>query len=173
MAVGKGVYVGKALEVGNGVNVGKRVYVGNAKGVGKGVNVGLGVAVGNGVYVDSGTKVGKGVGSSGVGICVGAGVGVPVGGGTTTTIEVGVGVGVAGEFADPLPTIAKAITAAMTTTETVTPATIETMRPLLLPVLGRLRTWRWATSPSLLMKNCSCPVVPEKSPCGRTPNVTM
>lgn len=115
-----------------GVAVGITVRVGN------GVNIGLGVAVGKGVYVDSGTKVGKGVGvgSSGVGICVGAGVGVPVGGGTTTTIEVGVGVGVAGEVSNPLPTIAKATTAAMATTDTVTPAMIETMRPLLLPVLG-------------------------------------
>jgi hypothetical protein len=159
------------VNVGLGVAVGKGVYVGNANEVGKGVNVGLGVAVGKGVYVDSGTKVvnGAAVGSSGVGICIG----VPVGGGTTTTIEVGGGVGVADEeLPDPFLTITKARTAAMTTMETVTPATIETMRPLL-PVLGRLSTWRWATSPSLLMKNCSCPGSPAKSPCGRTPRVTM
>ena len=175
MPVGKGVYVGNAVGVGKGVNVGNGVYVGNAKGVGKGVNVGLAVAVGKGVYVESGTKVGKGVGvgSSGVGICVGTKVGVSVGCGTTTTIDVGVGVDFADSVTDPLPTMAKATTDAMATTATVTPATIEIIRPPLPPVLGRLRTWRWATSPSLLMKNCSCPEVPEKSPCGRTPNVTM
>ena len=152
MPVGKGVYVGNAVGVGKGVNVGY------AKGVGKGGNVGLAVAVGKGVYVESGTKVGKGVGvgSSGVGICVGTKVGVSVGCGTTTTIYVGVGVDLADSVTDPLPTMAKATTDAMATTATVTPATIEIIRPPLPPVLGRLRTWRWATSPSLLMKNCSC-----------------
>ena len=98
--------------------------------------------MGKGVCVESGTKVSKGVGvgSSGVGICVGTKVGVSVGCGTTTTIDVGVGVDLADSVTDPLPTIAKATTDAMATTATVTPATIEVIRPPLPPVLGRLRT---------------------------------
>ena len=141
------------------------MYVGITARVGKGVKVGFSVDVGKGVYVESGARVGGGVlvGGTGVGkgLTVGGvgsavGMGVLVGGGSTMTISVGGGVGDAkGGASGLLPIITIPTNAATAPTATSIPINIDAERRPLLPVLGRLSTWRWATSPSLLMKNCS------------------
>ena len=134
-------------------------------GRGTGVNmaVGLGVRVGVGPGVAMGVSVG----------------GAPVSEAEDGTPDRGVetaGPGVTdavGSPSPPPPPVAKTTPATATITTTTSPMAAGITGKRRAPAaVGRLSTWRTATSPSFSMKNCSWPCVPVKAPCGRRDKVT-